>query len=484
MQTNKVYLKRAWKHLLREGLLAHKGRAAQIFFLGLITTLIQMFAVLLLVGAARAYDNGGILSYASLSFDLNKGSGSTRMIYISLTVGFLVFSIIAGVVNKIVITNIGRRFFENSLSDMRKRILKNIMDGQTYDRGNIIKILNRDCRYLSLSYLRVLTLLQPALFLIGIFTIAIVFVPIAAIFLGIAGLIVLPLNIYLVLWAAKTSQDIQDSAKIKSAEEKDFIAHISTHPFIRQLPQKDIIPESRPGETGFLNAFVKRQRMSAYSQFITDLMIALVILTLASFLFLGGGDTLLLNLSNLVILVILFRFMTGYISQVAQAVTMISSYEPFFRTLLDLDDKSVPQGASAQNTNNFTYPLRLALFQNKDADWSDVDTIKQTLNISENLQYVTSSYDISSALLTDWLNQGDLSIDAFPKAYQVECEQFASGSIKELSSTAKLLLAISYYATLSDYGLLLNGKELVSIEREVMSKSQILLNFATKLYPS
>ena len=62
MQTQKTYLKRAWVHLFREGLLAHKGRAAQIFFLGLITTLIQMSAVILLVGAARAYDNGGVLN--------------------------------------------------------------------------------------------------------------------------------------------------------------------------------------------------------------------------------------------------------------------------------------------------------------------------------------------------------------------------------------------------------------------------------------
>jgi len=468
MRTNKAYLKRAWKHLLRDGLAAHKGRAAQVFCLGLITTLIQMLAVLLLIGAARAYDNGGILDYANISLDLNKGSGTSRVIYISLTASFLVLSIIAGVVNKLIITNIGRHFFEELLTEMRQRILDNVINGRSFDRTDTLKILNRDCRFLSLSYLRVLTLLQPALFLIGIFIVAILFVPIAAVFLGIAGLIVLPLNIYLVLWAARTSQDLQDSAKLKSAEEKDFIASVSTHPFIHRLPQEDFVPENRPGETGFLNAFVKRQRMGAYSQSITDLMMALVIVALALFLFFGGGNRLLLNLSNLVILVILFRFMTGYISQVAQAVTMISSYEPFFRSLLDLNDKALSQDAETAAKTGLNQPLRLAVFQNNETDWSDVDRLKQTFNISQNLQYVTSNYEISSSQMKEWLTRDDTLSSALPQNYRTECNQFAMGEIKDLSLPAKLLLAISYYSARPGHALLLNGKDLVSIDREIM----------------
>ena len=468
MQTNTAYLKRAWKHLLRDGLAAHKGRAVQVFCLGLVTTLIQLLAVLLLVGAARAYDNDGILSYANISLDLNKGSGSQRVIYISFTAAFLVLSIIAGVVNKLIITNIGRRFFEESLDQMRQGILNNVLNGRSFDRSDTLKILNRDCRYLSLSYLRVLTLLQPALFLIGIFVVAILFVPIAALFLGIAGLLVLPFNIYLVLWAARTSQDIQDSAKLKSAEEKDFIANISTHPFIHRLPQQDFIPENRPGETGFLDAFVKRQRMGAYSQSITDLMMALVIVALALFLFLGGGNKLLLNLSNLVILVILFRFMTGYISQVAQAVTMISSYEPFFRSLLDLKDKNSHRDEDAKEKDGLTHPLRIAVFQSNETDWSDVNRLKQSFNISQDLQYVTSNYEISSAQMKDWLTGDDASKSPLPQNHLAECKQFADGEINELSKAAKLLLAISYYSARPNHALLLNGKDLISIDRDTM----------------
>ena len=66
-----------------------------------------------------------------------------------------------------------------------------------------------------------------------------------------------------------------------------------------------------------------------------------------------------------------------------------------------------------------------------------------------------------------WLNQGNLSTDDLPKAYQDECEQYTNGDLRELSSTAKLLLAISYYGSLNDHGLLLNGKELSTIDRVI-----------------
>ncbi|MDA8708020.1 hypothetical protein N9M10_01465 [Hellea sp.] len=425
-----------------------------------------MFAVLLLIGAARAYDNGGILDYGSFSLDLNKNIGNNRLIYTVTTATFIVLSIIVSVGNKLILTNIGRRFFEESLSKMRDRILTNVNTGQSFNRGDTLKILNRDCRYLSLSYLRVLTLLQPALFLIGIFSVAVIFVPVAALLLGLAGLVALPFNIYLVLWAARTSQDIQDSAKVKSAEEKDFIAKVSTHPFIHELNEDEFINDTRPGQDSFLTAFVKRQRMGAFSQSITDFMMALVIVALALFLFFGGGNTLLLNLSNLVILVILFRFMTGYISQLAQAVTMISSYEPFFRTLLDLDDQALLSNYIPQKPISIVTPIRLALFQNQDTDWSDTGTLKSIFSMSEKLHFVTSTYEINVEQVKQFAGQDEATLSALPTVAQTEISAFLNGEAQDLSLGVKLILAVSHYKSQDMCGLLLNGKDLVSLGRE------------------
>jgi len=468
MHTNKSYLKRAWRHLLRDGLAANKGRATLVFFLGLVTTLIQMLAVLLLLGAARAYDNSGVLDYGPISLDLNKDSGNNRLFYTIATGFLIILSIIVSVCNKLILTNIGRKFFEESLTKMRSRILSNVNTGQSFDRSDILKILNRDCRYLSLSYLRVLTLLQPALFLIGIFSVAVIYVPVAALFLGLAGLLALPFNIYLVLWAARTSQDIQTSAKLKSAEERNFISKVSTHPFIRELNDTEFINDERPGQAGFLTAFVKRQRMGAFSQSITDLMMALVIVALALFLYFGGGNTLLINLSNLVILVILFRFMTGYISQLAQAVTMISSYEPFFRTLLNLDDSSSALDSKLQKPMSVTSPVRLVLFQKQETDWSDTGTLKTLFSLPQDLHFVTSAYDINAQQLEQWVGQDEAALNMLPRTAQEDISAFLKNVTLGLTPHTKLILAIFYYKTQDGCGLLLNGKDLASLEREEM----------------
>lgn len=460
-------LKRAWKHLLKKGLFSNKARGAIVLFLGIATTLIQMSAVILLIGAARAYDNGGVLEYGQTSLDLREGNGPTRLTYMCITAALLILSIFAAVGNKLVITNIGRKFFEESLTDMREQVFSNVISGRSFDRGDTIKILNRDCRYLSLSYLRVLTLLQPALLLIGIFAIAIYLVPIAALFLAAAGLIVLPFNIYLVLWAARTSQDIQDAAKVKSAEEKDFIARVAKHPLIHKLNREDILLDHRPGEDGFLTAFVKRQRMSAYSQSITDLMMALVVVALALFLFFGGGNTLLLNLSNIVILVILFRFMTGYISQVAQTVTMVSSYEPFFRTLLDLKLGKDVSASNSANSADLRRPLRLAVFRNNETDWSDVETIKIAFGVTENLQFITSDYDVTPENLKGWIAGGDVTLESLPNENKNECEALLNGNGQVLSDTTKLLLALSNYNTKEGTALLINGRDLTVLDRDL-----------------
>ena len=297
IKENRAYLKRAWRHLLGTGLWRHKKRAAIIFLTGFLTTLIQIGAVLLLIGAARAYDAGGILSYGAFNIDLSETGGYNRLIYAYLAGAMLIISILAGVGHKLIVTRIGRKFYQDLLNDTRMRLVNAVKSKRGFDRSSYLQYLSRDCRYLSLSYIRVMNLIQPALLLICVFIISLITVPIAAAFLGVAGLLVLPLNVYLVLWAARTSQDIQSSAKIKGKEEADFVAKVSSDPFIFESKTDDLINPERPGEQGFLSAFVKRQRMSAYSQSITDFMMALVIIALAAFLFLGGGNTLLLNLS-------------------------------------------------------------------------------------------------------------------------------------------------------------------------------------------
>lgn len=460
---NRAYLKRAWRHLLGTGLWRHKKRAAIIFLTGFLTTLVQIFAVLLLVGAARAYDADGILSFGNFSFDLSQTGGNNRLIYACLAGAMLVISILAGVGHKLIVTRIGRRFYQDLLTDTRMRLVKAVKAGRAFDRSSYLQYLSRDCRYLSLSYIRVMNLIQPALLLLAVFIISLITVPIAAAFLGVAGVLVLPLNIYLVLWATRTSQDIQASAKLKGKEEADFITKVSSDPFIADLSADQLIQPNRPGEQGFLGAFVKRQRMSAYSQSITDLMMALVIIALAAFLFFGGGNTLLLKLSSLIILVILFRFITGYISNLSQAIMMVSSYEPFFRPLLNLRAGEDTPHLTAAFQGTLETPIRAAIFQAKKSDWSDASTIAAALKLDFPLQIVTADFVPQTDRVATILEKPQtLNLS---ESIKTELSAFAAGSSQELSNTAKLFLTLSYGTAREEVGFLIDGALLRDLDR-------------------
>lgn len=462
---NRAYLKRAWRHILGTGLWRHKGRASVIFLTGFLTTAIQIFAVLLLVGAARAYDAEGLLSYGPLNIDLSKSAGNNQLIYASLAGAMLIFSILAGIGHKLIVTRIGRKFYEDLLMDTRHRLVDAVKGGRGFDRSSYLQYLSRDCRYLSLSYVRVMNLIQPALLLISVFTISLMTAPIAAAFLGIAGLLVLPLNIYLVLWAARTSQDIQNSAKLKSKEEADFVTRVSSDPFITESQPKDLIQTNRPGEVGFLGAFVKRQRMGAYSQSITDLMMALVVIALAAFLFFGDGNALLLKLSSLLILLILFRFITGYISNLSQAIMMVSSYEPFFRTLLDLHGGQDTPHVSAVLKSELDSPVRAAVFQLKKSDWSDVSAITTALKLNCPLQIVTADFTVEASRVTTILKiiaTGELKLS---DAVMAELQSYSNGTSDMLSNTAKLFLTLCFGVAQENTGFLIDGALLRDLDR-------------------
>jgi len=462
---NSVYLKRAWRHIIGTGLWHNKGSAAIIFFTGLLTTLVQISAVLLLIGAARAYDASGVLSYGKLNIDLSSSPGSSRLLYACLTGAMLIISILAGIGHKLIVTRIGRGFYQYLLDDTRQRLVTAVKQGRNFERNSYLQYLGRDCRYLSLSYMRVMNLIQPALLLISVFLISLFTVPIAAAFLGIAGILVLPLNIYLLLWVTRTSQDIQSSAKLKSQEEVKFIAKVSSNPFIAEFKTEELIDPNRPGEQGFLSAFVKRQRMSAYSQSITDLMMAIVVIALAAFLFFGGGNTLLLKLSSLLILVILFRFIIGYISTLSQAIMMVSSYEPFFRPLLTLHAGEDTPHKLDLFKDTLETPIRAAIFQARKIDWSDASAIAKTFKLDAPLQIVTADFSVDKSRVASIMEKTGATALPLNDEISAELAAYQVGPAGELSDTAKLFLALSYYTSREETGFLIDGALLRDLDR-------------------
>jgi|GEM_PF-6424463 len=467
--SDKARLRRAWKHLFRHGLLRNKKRALAIFLLGLITSAVQISAVLLIIGAARAYDADGILSAGPVHIDFST-ENSPKLLYALAAGGLVILAILMTLWQRIIVTNIGRKFFEEAINDTRQHVINDVKAPRHFSKQRYIHILSRDCRFLSLSYVRILNLVQPAILLIAIFGLALWTVPIAALFLGIAGLVVLPLNIYLTLWAARTSEDISASAKLKSAEDRQFIDRVSQDPFVGERPGTEVMAMDRPGEEKFLSTFVQRQRMGTYSQSITDIMMASVILSLAALLFLGGGNVLLINLTNLVILVILFRFLTGYIASIAQAVTMVSSYEPFFRNLMNLKEGRMarPHRLNRLGGDAIVQPVRAAVFQNRAVDQSNMANLKHAFDIDSETALLTSNFDPSAALIETLIAQGQLDLSAYGEPFESEITEYISqAGSTELSASSKLILILSS-AKSHGHGYIFNSDVLDNLGRTVL----------------
>ena len=408
-----------------------------------------MAAMLVLVLAARAYENKGRLDIGPINVDLSpSGENNTFMLAMGIALIILLASVFVGLYQQIIITRIGRKFFEETLDDTRARLREAAIKGDSYEAPGFMRMLQRDSRYLSISYMRTLNLLQPGLLVLVFLIYAISAMPVAAGFLTAGCLLMVPAHIYMSKWSARTSEDIQTAAKFKSDEERDYIAAVSSDPFVKDWDARYQSTERPSGEDGFITAFVNRQRIGAYSQFITDTAMALVLILVVVVLARMGGSAVL-SLSSIMILLILFRLIMGYVSKFAQAITMVSSYEPFFRDLLDLYDGD-EQELGIKLNGDLREPVRVVAFQNGQMSRADGQFYARALGLDIPIHYVRADYVASGrreaiAPTADFDLKGLLDYDP---GLTKTIKAFLDGDMQDLSAREKYML--SYVAALQD----------------------------------
>lgn len=457
-RTRRQLLGRAWRHILTHALLSRPGRGLKILSLGLIAMAAQFGAVIAVVGGARAWDSDGILSFAGRTFDLRLEAGNLGYIYAGSGVLILIFAIILGIYNRIYVTKIGRLFFEEKLVETRGLIAARISGGQAFNRGDCLAFLSRDCRFLSVSYTRILMLIQPALLLIALFGLTLYLQTSAALVMLLIGLLVMPAHAGMLTWAQRSSDDIADSAKLKSKEEQSYIDYIAQSPV--PLPAETVPGfAGGPGQDGFLSAFVKRQRLSAFSQAITDSMSLGILIAFGLVLLFGGSSFGAITAGSLVLLFILWRFLTSYISSLAQAVTMVSSYEPFFRGLLDFEGVGKIAAQSGDEppptltlTGEIITPIRLAIFQKMPLSWSFAAPLSEALG--RPVKLIAHNFEIKRENLI----QSRANLDTLDETALAEIDEYLVTQNAVLSQRTQLLLSIALTERHDDDVLMLDGR--------------------------
>lgn len=445
VKPNSANLKRAWAHIIKSAILGNKARAAVVLLVGIITTIFQMGAMLVLVMAARAYENKGFVDYGPVHLDLsNHADNNTFILVMGGAFLVLLASIFFGLYQQVIITRIGRKYFEETLDDTRARLRALAAKNQPYETSSFARMLQRDSRYLSIAFMRALSLLQPGLLVIVFLGFALSTTPMTSGLLVVGCILMVPAHIWMSKWSARSSEDIQAGAKLKSEEERAYISAVGTDPFVADWDKKYHIKTRAPGEDQFISAFVKRQRISAYSQFITDTAMAFIVVVMVVILAQRGGGELL-SLTNIMILLILFRLIMSYVGKFAQAATMVSSFEPFFRELLDLRDGKFA-AASARKPNlkgEMRSPKRLVACQINPLSRCDGQFYSDVLGLNSPVFFVRANYDLTGRkgaikIPDDLVLKGAFSADT---ELEGEINSFLQDGKADLSERAKYMLA-------------------------------------------
>lgn len=455
-----VLLRRAWRHVISHALFSHPGRALKILGLGLLTMLAQFAAVLAVVGAARAWDNQGILNVLEYQLDLTNSANSNGWLYAAAGFSVFTIAIILGIYNRVYVTRIGRTFFEDKLLSTRRLIAERIQSGKPFNRGTCLAFLSRDSRFLAVSYTRILMLVQPALLLIALLGLTFFLQPNAALIMVVIGVIVLPAHAWLLLWAQRSSDDIADSAKIKAGEEKQYIDALSQSP-VPVPPESLETFKGGAGQDGFLSAFVKRQRLSAFSQAITDIMSLAILIVFGLVLVLGGNGEMNINAASLVLLFILWRFLSSYISSLAQAITMVSSYEPFFRGLLDFESGEHGKSSASSDLSvagEVRSPLRLAIFQKTSPSRETLSPFSRAFG--QPIEFISHKFDISRENLTDIRK----TLDGLDSLALADLDGYLAGGSDTLEARTQLLLSVEITEKDKQPTFLLDGSAFSNLE--------------------
>ena len=406
-----------------------------------------MGAMLILVMAARAYENKGVLDFGPVHMNLsNSGDNNTFMLAMAGAFFVLLASIFMGLYQQVIITRIGRKFFEETLDDTRGRLRGLAANNEPYETSSFARMLQRDSRYLSIAFMRALSLLQPGLLVIIFLAFALSATPMASGLLVAGCLLMVPAHMWMSKWSARSSEDIQAGAKLKAEEERAYISDISADPFTNDWETRYSTETRAQGEDQFISAFVKRQRIGAYSQFITDTAMALVVVVMVVILARRGGGEFL-SLTNIMILLILFRLIMSYVGKFAQAVTMVSSFEPFFRELLDLRDEKLEASNQEKPTMNggLRYPVRLVACQTSPLSRSDGRFYSDVLGTSAPVCFVRADYNVTgrhaAAIFPDGFDVKN--VFDYDDELAKELSEFLQNGEVDLPERAKYMLAFA-----------------------------------------
>ncbi len=332
--------------------------AISIFILSFLAALSEITAFVLMAIFVRLIEKGTLRDFFGLVIEYSHEM--LMKIAIAIPTG-LGIAVILNLITTILITREGRIYFERLAEGVLDEARKKLAAGADVSMVDVNGTLKYDSRYAGVSYMHLLRLIYPVVLTIGILSFAFAIEKNLTLIVFFCVLAVFPFHFKLMKWGNMTAIRIREGAVQRGETVDHFTSLIYQHPNPDALADFDSRDLSRSsGNKKYMDAYVDRQRLGGFSNAISDVsIIAAVIIISLVLVFRGTAEGF--ALSNLIIGLIVFRFLVRNTRTVVQSVTTIVALQPFFIRVYKIFDMNSHSAAPAIiGTLKKKNPLRLA----------------------------------------------------------------------------------------------------------------------------
>lgn len=325
-----------WGHVVSKAIGASPRRVLIVLAISSVSAFVQVAAFALLLSIAEMISQGG-----PLQTPFGTKVEATREA-IGLGVVAVGLSLLIAALAKFCLTwitaNYRKRFFGELISKLLFKLKELRAEGAPIaaDDRTLARMMKRECRYLSRSYVTALQALSPLVILLAVLVFSLFENPAitSVVILGIA--LAAPLHLKLTSWGAGVSDELMMASREKAQADQAIVDSIVRAPnFSRRSPEELVAYTSSPAVDGFLEAYRNRMRVGALSQFLSS-GVGVIVMGAVLLLFAEGYLRGFLDLTDAVFLLVLFRLLLTNAASLAQSLTLIGSYEPFVRGLLEV----------------------------------------------------------------------------------------------------------------------------------------------------
>ncbi len=429
MNSDSTPLSFGWIVTIRRAFSRYPKSALTLLGTGLLGSILEMLAFAIAVICIQVMQRQEAVTYFNFSLPYPL-SLDTLIICSALFGGFMLLSALSYFYNGILLAKLRRRTFRDMIALSLEKFVEKPGDNFVTSQSSkmISRVLRRDCRYVSKATTDGLGLPKPIIVLTITFVLGFMYFTEVTSAIVIILLASVPLHIIVSNWGARNMSRLIDSGAVKSKADGVAIETLVFSPF-KLGPEAAKRYASKHADSdevqGFLRAYQGRVALVPTSVLVsrfTHLAIFLSVGVIMAIQWQRDG----IDLAGIAILLIGIRFAAAATSEIAQIITVISSYSPLTNGLLSFvwsqqdggSERLVELPVRAPGDDAMRLPLRIFLISDSMVSWPLAEQVSSLQGkqgyrpqiISGSFETVPVGHDVDvvrTALENEWANLSD-----------------------------------------------------------------------------